>query len=506
VSEHTVRTRYAPSPTGAPHVGNIRTALFSWLLARSQGGAFIVRIEDTDRARFVPGSVEAILESLRWLGLDWDEGPEVGGPYGPYVQSERLPYYHEVTSRLLAEGVAYRCFCSPERLEQLRAEQQRRKVPPGYDGRCRALSREEAERRAEEEPHVVRFRMPDEGVTILRDAIRGEVVFENALQDDFVILKSDGFPTYHLAAIADDIAMRITHVVRGEEWLSSAPKHIRLYEALGAPQPVWAHLPVILGTDRKKLSKRSGDTSVLEYRDKGYLPEAMINFLALLGWSLDDKTTIIDRNTLIRHFSLERVGANPAIFDLERLNYLNGHYIRALPPGRWEELVAEWCDRDLPPDVPRPVDRGLVSKVAPLLQERVTVLSDIPELLAFLFQREPLEYDAELLVARVAGDRDLAARVLEEALQALGAIPAAEWRRELVEPAIRGLEGRLGLKLRKFVSVLYVAVMGRPQGIPLFDSIEILGRERTLRRLQDALERLGALRAAPAPQSPTAGE
>ncbi len=501
----TIRTRYAPSPTGAPHVGNIRTALFSWLLARSKGGAFIVRIEDTDRARFVPGSVEAILESLRWLGLDWDEGPEVGGPYAPYVQSERLPYYHEITRRLLAEGHAYRCFCTPERLEQLRAEQQRRKVPPGYDGRCRSLSEEEAERRAAQEPHVVRFRMPDEGVTVLQDAIRGEVVFENALQDDFVILKSDGFPTYHLAAIADDIAMRITHVVRGEEWLSSAPKHIRLYEALGARQPVWAHLPVILGTDRKKLSKRSGDTSVLEYREKGYLPDAMINFLALLGWSLDDKTTIIDRDTLIRHFSLERVGANPAIFDVERLNYLNGHYIRALPPEKWEELVAEWCDRGLPPDVPRPIDRALVAKVAPLLQERVTVLSEIPDMLGFLFQPEPLAYEPSLLVARVGGDRELAARVLDEAVRALEAVEASEWCRERVEPAIRGLEERLGLKLRKFVSILYVAVMGRPQGIPLFDSLEILGRERTLRRLRDARERLDAPVAAGTPGT-NAGE
>ncbi len=489
MTEQPVRTRYAPSPTGDPHVGNIRTALFAWALARRTGGQFLLRIEDTDRTRYVPSSLEAIYESLRWLGLDWDEGPIVGGPYAPYIQSERLPYYHEVANRLLAEGKAYRCFCTMERLDALRAEQQRRKQPPGYDGLCRSIPPAEAEARAGE-PHVIRFKMPREGQTVLRDAIRGEVVFENALQDDFVLLKSDGFPTYHLAAIADDIAMRITHVIRGEEWLSSAPKHIRLYEALGAPEPVWAHLPVILGTDRKKLSKRSGDTSVLEYREKGYLPEAMVNFLALLGWSLDDKTTIVDRETFVRNFSLERVGANPAVFDIERLDYLNGYYIRAMSPDRWAKTVAEWCETHLPSSIPRPLDRSLFEAVAPLLQERVTRLADIDDLVLFLFTERAPEYEPDLLVERLGGDRDFALRVVDAALLALDALSPHEWTRERVEGAVRSLESALGAKLRKFVAVLYVAVMGRPQGIPLFDSMVLLGRERTLLRLREARAKL----------------
>lgn len=491
MSERPVRTRYAPSPTGDPHVGNIRTALFAWALARRTGGQFLLRIEDTDRTRYVPSSLEAIYESLRWLGLEWDEGPLVGGPYAPYIQSERLPYYHKVANQLLNEGKAYRCFCTVERLDALRAEQQRRKQPPGYDGHCRSIPRDEAEARADE-PHVIRFKMPRDGQTILHDAIRGEVVFENALQDDFVLLKSDGFPTYHLAAIADDIAMNITHVIRGEEWLSSAPKHIRLYEALGTPQPVWAHLPVILGTDRKKLSKRSGDTSVLEYRDKGYLPEAMVNFLALLGWSLDDKTTVVDRETFVKNFSLERVGANPAVFDIEKLDYLNGYYIRAMDPSRWAATVRDWCANRLAPAVGSSFDPSLAEAVAPLLQERVTRLSDIDDLVRFLFTEQAPDYPPEQLVERIGGDRELALRVINGALDALDSIPEDRWNRDTIEVAVRGLEDVLGNKLRKFISVLYVAIMGRPQGIPLFDSMALLGRERSLRRIRDARVKLHA--------------
>lgn len=287
--------------------------------------------------------------------------------------------------------------------------------------------------------------------------------------------------------------MRITHVIRGEEWLSSAPKHIRLYEALGAPEPVWAHLPVILGTDRKKLSKRSGDTSVLEYREKGYLPEAMVNFLALLGWSLDDKTTIIDRETFIRNFSLARVGANPAVFDLERLDYLNGYYIRAMAREAWAATVYEWCERHLPPDVRRPLDRRLLEAVAPLLRERVTRLAEIPELVQFLFIEEAPAYEAETLVERLGGDRGFGLQVLDAALRALAAVPEEGWTREAVEAAVRGLEAAVGAKLRKFVAILYVAVMGRPQGIPLFDSMALLGRERTLLRLRQARAKLEEL-------------
>lgn len=485
-----VRTRYAPSPTGDPHIGNIRSALFSWALARANGGQFVLRIEDTDRNRFSEGSIEAIQESLAWLGLDWDEGPGIGGPYGPYLQSDRLHLYHEAANRLMETGRAYRCFCTPERLDQLRAQQTANKQPPGYDGLCRALSVDESARRSESERFVVRFAMKREGQTVLHDLIRGEVVFENALQDDFVALKSDGFPTYHLAVVVDDTAMRISHTVRGDEWISSAPKHIQLYEALGWEPPRWAHLPLILGPDHKKLSKRSGDTALLDYRTNGYLPEAMVNFLAFLGWSLDDKTSIISLEELARHFEIERVVPNPAVFDIARLDHLNGHYIRSLDDEAWLMLVIDWAEQGLPDFIPRPLDRHVLTLAAPLLRERVAKLTDIPSLVQFLFGAEAPEYERDLLVARLGNDPAEGVRILDAALVALDAIAEASWAKDEIERAIRSMEGALELKLRKFVSVLYVATMGSQQGIPLFDSLEILGRERSLDRLRIARARL----------------
>jgi glutamyl-tRNA synthetase len=486
----TVRTRYAPSPTGDPHVGNLRTALFSWALARANGGQFVLRIEDTDRKRLVPSSLEAIYWSLRWLGLEWDEGPDRGGPYGPYVQSQKLDRYRQAAEDLIARGRAYRCFCTPERLDRIRAEQAARGQPPGYDGHCRSIPPAEAAERGRAEPHVVRFRMKDEGVTVIDDPVRGQITFENALQDDFVALKSDGFPTYHFGVVIDDHDMEITHALRGDEWISSAPKHVQLYEALDWPSPLYVHLPLILGPDRKKLSKRTGDTALREYADHGYLPDAMVNFLALLGWSLDDKTTIIPPETLARSFSLERVVPNPAVFDIAKLDFLNGHYIRELPEDRWLDLVAEWCDRGLPASVPRPVDREVIAGAAPLLKERVTRLEEVPGLVEFLFGFEAPEYPPEALSERLGGDREAALRVLDEALLALDAVPESRWQRDDVEAAVRGLEERLGMKLRKFVPALYVAEMGRARGIPLFDSLVLLGRERALQRLRTARARL----------------
>ena len=306
------RVRFAPSPTGEPHVGNIRTAIFDWLLAKRHGGEFIVRIEDTDRARAVDGAVEVIIEAMKWLGLDWDEGPDVGGEYAPYKQSERLELYFEHAERLVEAGFAYKCYCSPERLDAVRKARSKQDNATGYDRRCRDLSQDkraclEEELKLQGARPVVRFRMPLEGTTTVDDLVRGEVTFENRLVDDFVMLKSDGFPTYHLAHLIDDHEMQITHVLRGEEWLPSVPRHLQLYKALGWEPPLFAHLPIILAPDRSKLSKRHGATSLLDYREMGYLPHTMVNFLTLLGWSLDDKTELFTLDSLIENFSIGRV-------------------------------------------------------------------------------------------------------------------------------------------------------------------------------------------------------
>ena len=321
--EKKVRVRFAPSPTGYPHLGNIRTALFNWVFARHNNGVFILRIEDTDVARMVEGATDVILESLRWLGLDWDEGP--------YFQSQRLELYREAADRLLKQGRAYRCYCSPQRLESMRQEQMKRKQPPGYDRYCRNLTAKEcAEQEASGIIPVVRFKSPLEGQTSFNDLLRGQIVFENSTLDDFVLLKSDGYPTYHLANIVDDHLMEISHVLRADEWLSSTPRHVLLYQALGWQPPQFAHLPMILGPDRSKLSKRHGATSITEYQEQGYLPEAMFNFLALLGWSLDDKTELLTRDEIVKHFSLERISKTAAVFNKDKLEWMNGVYLRGL--------------------------------------------------------------------------------------------------------------------------------------------------------------------------------
>jgi glutamyl-tRNA synthetase len=485
-----VRTRYAPSPTGDPHIGNIRSALFSWAYARANGGQFLLRIEDTDRNRLQETSVQAIMDSLSWLGIDWDEGPVVGGPHTPYFQSQRLDLYRNTALKLIEQGKAYRCFCSAERLDQMRAAQAAAKKPPGYDGLCRGILPDESARRANSEPFTVRFKMKSEGTTTLHDIVRGDVVFENALQDDFVALKSDGYPTYHLAVVVDDTEMEISHAIRGDEWISSAPKHIQLYEALGWEPPQWAHLPLIHGTDHKKLSKRSGETGILDYVTKGYLPEAMINFLAMLGWSLDDHTSLISREQLAESFDLARVVPNPAVFDIDRLNFLNGYYIREMSDERWRETIAEWCALQLPAAVARPLDANLIAGVAPLLRERVARLDEIAPQVEFLFGFEAPEYAPELLAERLGGDMQMASNVVDAALAALDQIAEADWDKDHIETAIRGMEEPLALKPRKFIPTLYAAEMARTQGIPLFDSMAILGRERSLQRLRTARARL----------------
>src|SRR5438309_9115079 len=384
-----IRVRYAPSPTGALHLGGARTALFNFLFARQKGGQFLLRIEDTDRARLKPGSQEQIEEGLRWLGMTWDEIP--------LVQSERKPIYQQAASELLESGSAYRCFCTPERLEQMRAEQRARHEPERYDRRCRAIPREESDRRAAAgERFVVRQAMPTGGTTTLQDLVMGTVTFRNHTLDDHVLLKSDGFPTYHLAFAVDDHAMRISHIIRGDGWLPSAPKHLLLFQAFNWLPPAFAHLPLVLGPDKKPLAKRHGAKDVLEYREAGYLPEAVDNFIAFLGWSPGTEQDIFTVEQLIEKFSIEKIQASPAIANLERLDWLNGQFIRRLNP---EELASR-----LAPRMPEAAAEAL-KPLVPLVQERLRTLNEGPDMLRFFFEEHVLSKPEQL----IAKGRDAAA-------------------------------------------------------------------------------------------------
>ena len=477
-----VRVRYAPSPTGYPHVGNIRTALFNWLFARHEGGKFIVRVEDTDVARTVEGAVDTILNSLRWLGMDWDEGP--------YYQSKRLELYHEAAERLVAQGDAYYCYCPSERLKEMRAEQQRRKQPPGYDRRCRNLTDEKrAQREAEGVALVVRFKTPLSGQTKFNDLIWGEVAFKHSTIDDFVLLKSDGYPTYHLANVVDDHLMEITHVLRAEEWLSSTPRHLLLYQALGFEPPQFAHLPMILGSDRAKLSKRHGAVSITEYREQGYLPETMVNFLALLGWSLDDKTELLSREELVRNFSLERVSRTAAVFNPDKLNWMNGVYIRSLTADRFYQAAEPYLMGDEAAAKAVISNEGYVREILPLVQERARTLAEVVELTRFFFVDE-LEYDPALLIAKKM-DRESTVQALEIAKQRLE--PSEAFDEESLEAILRPLAEELGLKTGQLFGVLRVAVTGLTAAPPLFQTMSVLGKERCLKRVETALDRLHGL-------------
>ena len=476
--ETMVRVRFAPSPTGYPHLGNIRTALFNWLFARHNNGSFILRIEDTDVARRVEGAVDTILDSLRWLGLDWDEGP--------YFQSERLEMYREAADQLVREELAYLCYCSPQRLEAMRQEQTKRKQPPGYDRRCRHLTREQkAGLEVSGAPPVVRFKSPLEGQTSFHDLIRGEIVFENSTLDDFVLLKSDGYPTYHLANIVDDHSMAISHILRADEWLSSTPRHVLLYQALGWQPPQFAHLPMILGTDRSKLSKRHGATAINEYRDQGYLPEAMINFLALLGWSLDDKTELLRREEIVKHFSLERVSKTAAVFNRDKLDWMNGVYLRNLSLEDYSERAISFLERDLPSEVERPLDTDYIRQIMPLIQERAKTLAEVPQLSEFFFV-DKLEYDAGLLLGKLESGQVV--KILQATMTKVEGL--GNWDAASLEAVLRPMAEELNLKTGVFFGLLRVATTGRTAAPPLFQTMEVLGKERCLERLKTALDKL----------------
>ena len=475
-----VRVRYAPSPTGLPHVGNIRTAFFNWLFARHNNGAFIVRIEDTDVARTVPGALEGILEGLTWLGIDWDEGPNVGGKFGPYFQSQRLELYQKLARELVERDHAYYCHCSSERLEKMRAEQTARRQPPGYDRCCRDLGLDAAP------GAVIRYKTPLEARTTFHDLVRGDVTFENATLDDFVLLKSDGYPTYHLANVIDDHLMQISHVLRAEEWLSSTPRHLLLYNAFGFIPPLFAHLPIILGSDRSKLSKRHGAVSILEYKEHGYLPEAMTNFLALLGWSLDDKTELFNREDLIKNFSIERISQTSAIFNKEKLDWMDGVYIRNLSFDDLTVRVFPFMEKYLPPEIKRPLDIGYLQQIGPLIRERIVTLKDAATYAEFFFL-DKLEYDSMMLIGKnmTKNTTITASKAVEEKISSL-----ESFRRDLLEDVFRHIACDLGIKTGQLFNLLRVATTGRDAAPPLFETMEVLGKERCLKRIRAALAKL----------------
>uniref|UniRef100_A0A831TBK5 Glutamate--tRNA ligase n=1 Tax=Thermorudis peleae TaxID=1382356 RepID=A0A831TBK5_9BACT len=501
-----VRVRFAPSPTGDLHVGGARTALFNWLFARQHGGAFILRIEDTDQARLVGQSIAGIIESLRWLGLHWDEGPDVGGPYGPYVQSQRLHLYREHAQRLVLAGHAYYCFCTPERLERVRQEQRARGEPPGYDRHCRYLPEAEVEERlARGEPAVIRFKMPLEGETTIVDLLRGEITYENRLLQDLVLLKSDGFPTYHLANVVDDHYMRISHILRAEEWIPSAPLHYQLYRAFGWEMPVLCHLPLILSPDGKgKLSKRHGATGVLEFKRQGYLPEAMINYLALLGWAYDAEQEIFSLEELLEKFRLEEVNPHPARFNFEKLLWMNQYYInhilslddlaqRCVPLLQEAGLV--------PPEASDPSTPAYayVREVVALVKDRLKLLTEVVDLTRFFFA-EVEDYDPELLLARKV-EPAVVLHALERVIETLR---EADFSDEGdLERRLRGLAEELGLKTGQLFMPIRVAVTGRTVSPGLFETLRVLGRERSLERLAAAREKLAAYLQATAGSTPS---
>lgn len=482
--EKEVRVRFAPSPTGVLHIGGARTALYNWLFAKHHDGKFILRIEDTDRSRSTEEAIDAIVSSLKWLGLDWDEGPEVGGSHGPYRQTERLSFYEEALEKLLRAGVAYKCYCSPEELEDRRKLALKAGKPPGYDGRCKKLTEKEQKDYEEKgREYAVRFACPKEGETIVSDIIRGNVVFQNNVLEDFILVRANGLPIYNFAAVVDDVAMKITHIIRGIDHLSNTPKQILLYEALGLPAPVFAHLPMILGSDGKPLSKRHGATSVEEYKKEGYLPEAILNYLALLGWSYDEKTTIFSIKDLIEKFSLEKVSKNPAIFDNVKLQWMNGCYIRELPVDKLTDLLVPiWIDAGF---FAKSSDFGLdkLRIIATLVQERIKCLTDALELTDFFFKEE-IEIDPK------AADKALknpeVSKVFEVAHEKLKELE--KFDTENVEAALRSIPAELNVKPKLVFQPIRVAVTGKTVSPPLFETIEVLGKEGTLKRIKLAQE------------------
>lgn len=472
-----VRVRFAPSPTGYVHVGSLRTALYNYLFARHHQGCFVLRIEDTDQSRYVEGAVENLLETLRWAGLDYDEGPEKGGPYGPYFQSQRKEIYHEHVQQLLDKDAAYPCFCSEETLNAMREEQQKKGLPVMYDGRCRNIPKEEALKRMKSEPHVIRLKVPRTGNTMVKDIIRGDVSFENALIDDQILLKSDGFPTYHLANVVDDHLMKISHVIRGEEWLPSTPKHILLYRAFGWQEPQFAHLPLLLNPDRTKLSKRQGDVAVEDYRAKGFLPQALVNFVALLGWNKGDDQEIFSLEELVKYFSLERVNKAGAVFDVHKLEWMNGHYIRSIAEDEYLRIGQEWLKKLNLDTGDAQKNRLILQAVRPALNK----FADLPQKTAVFF-KDALEYDeqAKEWLAKPES-KEILKIMIEELAQ------TDELTVESFKTLMKTVQKRSGQKGKDLWMPVRAAITGETHGPDLGIVLTVIGKRKVEQFLKQAL-------------------
>ena len=484
-----VRVRFAPSPTGKLHIGGARTAIYNWAFARANGGTFILRIDDTDPTRSTDENTQIILRAMRWLGLDWDEGPEVGGDFGPYAQTERLDMYKEAAQKLWDVGRAYPCFCTTEQLAADRAAAQARKDPfQGYQRRCRDLSRDEAQARIDAgEPYVLRIKVPaDRGDVVIHDAVHGDVVFDAKELDDFVIFRSDGTPTYNFATVVDDAMMGITHVIRGDDHLSNTPRQVMVYEALEAPVPTFAHISMILGADGKKLSKRHGATSVEEYRDAGYLSDAFVNYLALLGWSLDGETTVIPRDVLASQFSLERISKNPATFDPKKLDWMNAEYINAMSDADFADqiMLPELHEAGLIDDGFE-ADEAWIDALAAIVKPRTKMPADAVGVAAPVFATaQTLEYD-EKSVAKGLAKEGMGA-VLDAARAALEAVSANAWTPETIDVALEPLPEALDAKKRIVFQAVRVAVCGNMVSPPLGETMALIGKDDCLARIDRA--------------------
>lgn len=476
-----IRTRFAPSPTGFLHVGGLRTALYNFLFAKKYGGKIVLRIEDTDQSRKVEGALENLISVLHWVGLDFDEGPEKGGPYEPYVQSERLEIYHKHAQQLVDEGKAYYCFCTSERLDIIRQQQTAAKIPTAYDRHCRDLNKDEARKRVESgEKYVIRMKVPLEGEMVFSDLIRGDVTIGYKNLDDQVLLKSDGFPTYHLAVVVDDHYMKISHIIRGEEWLPSTPKHILLYQSFDWEIPLFAHLPLLLNYDRSKLSKRQGDVAVEDYRDKGYLKEALINFVALLGWNPGDTREIFTLKDLIEEFSLERVGKSGAIFDVEKLKWLNEQHLRMKTDDELLELVKP---------ILKEKHWGFFSdeylkKVFDLMRERVTFPYDFVERCPY-FYKDPHSFDQAAKTKFWTTKMPEMIQSLRQRFEQLEIFDASSIEKELRQQA-----DVFQVSAGKLIHPLRLALTGMSIGPSLFHLMEVLGKDAVLIRLKFAIEHL----------------